>query len=49
MREAERTRKLTKFGSVKYVYPRDLMQAMREEISAAVSRELPGARLLYWT
>ncbi|MCJ2046989.1 radical SAM protein [Methylobacterium sp. J-078] len=49
MREAERTRKLTKFGSVKYVYPGDLMQAMRETISAAVARELPGARLLYWT
>ncbi|MCJ2129843.1 spore photoproduct lyase family protein [Methylobacterium sp. E-045] len=49
MREEERSRKLTKFGSVKYVYPRDLMRTMRETITAAVTRELPFARILYWT
>ena len=49
MREDERSRKLTKFGSVKYVYPRDLMRTMRETITAAVARELPFARVLYWT
>ncbi|MCC0806781.1 radical SAM protein [Methylobacterium sp. W2] len=49
MREDERSRKLTKFGSVKYVYPRDLMRTMRETITAAVARELPFARILYWT
>jgi len=49
MREDERSRKLTKFGSVKYVYPRDLMRTMRETITAAVARELPYARILYWT
>lgn len=49
MWEDERSRKLTKFGSVKYVYPRDLMRTMRETITAAVARELPFARVLYWT
>lgn len=49
MREDERTRKMTKFGSLKYVYPRDLMRQMRETITAAVARELSRARVLYWT
>ncbi|MCJ2034884.1 spore photoproduct lyase family protein [Methylobacterium sp. J-068] len=49
MDEAERSRKLTKFGLVKYVYPRDLMQAMRASLGASVARELPQARVLYWT
>lgn len=49
MREDERTRKMTKFGSLKYVYPHDLMRQMRETITAAVARELPRARVLYWT
>ncbi|WP_375465226.1 radical SAM protein [uncultured Methylobacterium sp.] len=47
--EAARTRKLTKFGSVKYVFPKDLMQAMRESLTAALARDLPAARVLYWT
>ena len=46
--EAERSRKLTKFGSVKYVFPRDLMQACALT-SLRVRRELPQARVLYWT
>lgn len=49
MQEAERTRKLTKFGSVKYVFPRDLMRAMRETLHAEIARTLPQARVLYWT
>ena len=49
MREDERSRKLTKFGSVKYVYPRDLMQEMRSSITALVAERLPAARILYWT
>jgi spore photoproduct lyase len=49
LREEERSQKRTKFGSVKYVFPRDLMQAMRETITAHVQRELPSARVLYWT
>jgi spore photoproduct lyase len=49
MDEAERTRKLTKFGSVKYVFPQDLMRTMRETITGVIARELPQARVLYWT
>ncbi|WP_375454146.1 radical SAM protein [uncultured Methylobacterium sp.] len=47
--EAARSRKLTKFGSVKYVFPKDLMQAMRESLFASLARDLPAARILYWT
>ena len=49
MAEAERSRKLTKFGSVKYVFPRELMQAMRQTITETVRTTLPQARILYWT
>ncbi len=47
--EAERARKMTKFGTVKYVLPRAQMDAMRETITASVARILPAARVLYWT
>jgi spore photoproduct lyase len=49
MAEPERTRKLTKFGSVKYVYPKAQMDEMRGAIHAALARDLPAARVLYWT
>ncbi|HYI84277.1 MAG TPA: hypothetical protein VEX11_13830, partial [Acetobacteraceae bacterium] len=49
MDEASRSRKLTKFGSVKWVFPRDAMKALRGALEAAVARRLPGARILYWT
>ena len=49
MDEALRTRKLTKFGSTKWVYPKEMMRDLRAGLEAAVSRRLPGARLLYWT
>ncbi len=49
MDDAQRTRKFTKFGSVKYVFPKDEMAAMRAAIEAALARRLPAARLLYWT
>ncbi len=45
----QRSRKTTKFGSVKYVYKRDDMLTMRTTIEASVARWLPAARLLYWT
>jgi spore photoproduct lyase len=48
MTEMERSRKLTKFGSVKYVFPRDLMQSMRSWLTGEIQRTLP-ARILYWT
>lgn len=46
MDEASRTRKTTKFGSVKWVFPRDAMKQMRVALEAAVARRLPGARVL---
>ncbi|GJD93764.1 SPL family radical SAM protein [Methylobacterium iners] len=49
MREAERTRKLTKFGSVKYVFPKELMREMEAALRAEIAAHLPGARVLYWT
>ncbi len=49
MNEAQRSRKTTKFGSVKYVFPREEMVAMRAAIEASIARWLPAARLLYWT
>ena len=44
-----RTRKLTKFGSVKWVLPRPQMTEMRDGVERALRRWLPQARLLYWT
>jgi spore photoproduct lyase len=49
MDEAQRSRKLTKFGSVKHVYPAALMKEMRAELTALLGRHLPAAKLLYWT
>jgi spore photoproduct lyase len=49
MDEASRSRKTTKFGSVKWVFPRDTMKGLRAALQAAVARRLPGARVLYWT
>ena len=49
MDEAVRSQKRTKFGSVKYVYPAALMREMREAIEGMIARDLPSARLLYWT
>ena len=49
MDEVQRSRKLTKFGSVKHVYPAALMKEMRAELTALLGRHLPAAKLLYWT
>lgn len=49
MDEASRARKLTKFGGVKYVFPRERMTELRAAIEASLARHLPGARRLYWT
>ena len=49
MDEASRSRKLTKFGSVKLVYPADLMRDMKTTLVDLLRRHLPDARLLYWT
>ena len=49
MDEAQRTRKTTKFGSLKYVFPREDMVAMRASIEGSIARRLPAATVLYWT
>ncbi|KMO13731.1 SPL family radical SAM protein [Methylobacterium platani] len=49
MREAERSRKLTKFGSVKYVFPAELMREMKQQLTRDLAERLPAARVLYWT
>jgi spore photoproduct lyase len=47
--EAARSKKLTKFGSTKFVYPAPLMREMRETLTGLFQSRLPGARVLYWT
>ena len=49
MDEAQRTRKLTKFGSVKHVYPATTMKEMRAELTRLLAHHLPQAKVLYWT
>ncbi len=49
MDEAKRSRKTTKFGSIKYVFPRDEMVEMRTAIELSLQRWLPRATILYWT
>ena len=47
--EAGRTRKLTKFGSMKHVYPAPVMKALRSGLTSLVGDHLPQAKILYWT
>ena len=49
MDEAARTRKLNKFGSFKYVYPKQTMAELRVFFDDALQRILPQAKSLYWT
>ena len=49
MDEGLRSRKTTKFGSLKYVFPKEEMTAMRAALEGSIARHLPGARVLYWT
>lgn len=49
MDESARTRKFGKFGSAKYVYPKDTMTEMRNWFYAELATTLPEARALYWT
>lgn len=44
-----RAEKRTKFGSVKHVYDRPTMTALRSWFEDALATTLPRARLLYWT
>ena len=47
--EEKRSRKFNKFGGVKYVYPRDIMGALRGFFERQLAAKLPQARILYWT
>ena len=49
MDEAVRARKTTKFGSIKWVFPKEQMQEMRGALEASLVAHLPFARRLYWT
>jgi spore photoproduct lyase len=49
MDPGQRSEKRSKFGGVKYVYPREVMTGMRGWFDTEVSRRLPSAQILYWT
>jgi spore photoproduct lyase len=49
MDESTRTRKFGKFGSAKYVFPKDTMAELRSWFEVQVAETLPAARVLYWT
>ena len=49
MDERVRSQKRTKFGSVKYVYPKELMREMRDFFEEEIRGTLPDGKLLYWT
>jgi len=49
MTMTDRTEKRTKFGAVKYVYDKPTMTALRGWFEAEIARQLPRARVLYWT
>lgn len=44
-----RAEKRTKFGTVKHVYDRDTMRALRGFFEERIAARLPYARILYWT
>ncbi len=47
--ESSRSKKMTKFGSAKFVYEKPVMTEMKDWFYRAVAEELPQARILYWT
>jgi spore photoproduct lyase len=49
MDEGARSVKRTKFGSTKYVYPKETMKELRGFFEERVAARLPAARILYWT
>ena len=49
MDPGQRTEKRSKFGGVKYVYPRDIMREMRHWFEGEIELRLPVAQILYWT
>jgi spore photoproduct lyase len=49
MDEAARSRKHGRYGAVKYVYPKDVMSALRGWFHGSIADRLPDCRILYWT
>ena len=49
MTDTNRTSKRTKFGTEKQVYDVETMHRLRNFFYAEIGRELPQARILYWT
>ena len=49
MDESQRAAKRSKFGGVKYVYPKETMTELRGWFAEQLPERLPAARLLYWT
>lgn len=49
MDEDSRSAKRSKFGGVKYVYPKDTMAEMKSWFTEELRDVLPAAQLLYWT
>lgn len=49
MDESSRSVKRSKFGGVKYVYPKETMTELRAWFGRELAAVLPAARLLYWT
>ncbi len=49
MNEESRSAKRSKFGGVKYVYPKATMTELRAWFAHQLETTLPRARLLYWT
>ena len=49
MDEDARTQKRSKFGGVKYVYPRDVMRELKTWFHDQLHERFPDVPLLYWT
>ena len=49
MDEQTRTRKFGKYGSTKFVYPKETMGEMRRWFETELANSLPAAQTLYWT
>jgi spore photoproduct lyase len=49
MDPVQRSRKLTKFGWPKYVFPKALLAELRASLETSVAHHLPRARVLYFT
>ena len=49
MSEENRAMKRNKFGGVKYVYTKDVMQELRCFFESEIAKRFPQAKILYWT